>query len=140
MAERFFLDSNIVMYAIGGAHPLKLCCAKIFERIQSGHLSIVTNIEVLQEILYRYRSMGKPDLAAETALLLMEIAEEIFAVTSTDIRLAIQLLRHRPRVNVRDAIHCATMVNNRIRTILTADRHYDQFDQLRRIDPKTFLQ
>lgn len=138
MAERFFLDSNVIMYAIGGTHPLKHPCARIIERIQGHRLVVVTDTEVLQEILYRYGAIGKPDMALEIGTLVMEIVDEVFSVKADDLRLVMQLLRQQREVNVRDAIHCATMVRHRIRSIITADRDFDRFDRIRRVDPTAF--
>ncbi len=138
MAERFFLDSNIIMYAIGGPHPLKRPSTALLERVQSGQLTVVTNTEVLQEILYRYSSCGKMALALEATQLTTEIVDEIFPVTADDLQLTMELLRHAPKVSVRDAIHCATMIHHRIRSILSANRHFDRFDRIRRIDPADF--
>lgn len=138
MAERLFLDSNVIMYAIGGPHPLRRPCIAIIERIQARRLAVVTNTEVIQEILYRYRSLGKHALALETGTLVMTMVEEVFGVLPEDLRLTMELLRRHPSVNVRDAIHCATMMRNRVRTIISADRHFDQFTTLRRLDPKDF--
>lgn len=138
MKERYFLDSNIIMYAIGGSHPLKVPCVGVIQRIQERRLAVVTNTEVLQEILYRYRAIDQPDLAAETTRVVMEIVEEVLSVTVDDIHFAMELLHAKNIMNVRDAIHCATMVRNKIRSILSADRHFDQFDRIRRIDPRKF--
>lgn len=138
MAERFFLDSNIVMCAIGGPHALQKPCAAIIERVQAGRLVTVTDTEVLQEILYRYGATGKSALAIETARLVMEIADEVFSVTPDDLHFTMQLLHGQPTTTVRDAIHCATMVRHRVRSILSADHHFDRFDRIRRIDPKAF--
>ncbi|MBI4238134.1 MAG: type II toxin-antitoxin system VapC family toxin [Deltaproteobacteria bacterium] len=140
MAERLFLDSNIIMYAIGGSHPLRRPCAAVIERIQARRLSVVTNTEIVQEILYRYRALGKAALALEVGALLMAIADEVFGVLPEDMRLAMELIRRHPAVNTRDAIHCATMVRTRTRTIISADRHFDQFPALRRLDPKDFAE
>jgi len=48
-----FLDANIIMYALGGPHPLQQPCRKILEQTKSGTLLLVSDTEVLQEILYR---------------------------------------------------------------------------------------
>lgn len=138
MKERFFLDSNIIMYAIGGPHAQKLPCQRVIEHIEQHHLRVVTNTEVIQEILYRYTSIDRRALAVETSQLVMEIVEEVFSVTADDMQLVTQLVLQHPHVNVRDAVHAATMLHHRVRSILTADRHFDHFTQLRRIDPKHF--
>lgn len=138
MTERYFLDSNIIMYAIGGPHALKSPCQRVIELVEQQQLHVVTNTEVIQEILYRYTAINRRALAVETGNLVMDIVEETFSVTADDMRLAGLLVHKHAQVNVRDAVHAATMIQHRVRSILTADRHFDQFTQLRRIDPKRF--
>ena len=61
-----FIDANVVMYALGGSHPLREPCKRILEKIKARSILVVTNTEVLQEILHRYFSIGRGTLG-ETA-------------------------------------------------------------------------
>lgn len=56
-------------------------------------------------------------------------------------RLAIDLFdRHRDKgVKPRDTIHAATMKNNSITKIISADKDFDNFDFLTRIDPQDYV-
>jgi hypothetical protein len=54
----YFIDANIPMYAAGAEHPLKRPCIAILEAIAHDELAAVTNVEVVQEILYRYSALG----------------------------------------------------------------------------------
>ena len=133
--SRYFLDSNIVMYVLGGAHPLKAPSLKIFEKIRTGKMPVCTNTEVLQEILYHYYSLNRKPLAHRACELVEEIADPIFPVSIEDIRTARSLL-DRHTLPVRDAIHAASMLNHRIRYILSADSHFDHFPDIRRVFPR----
>ena len=55
----WFIDANLIMYSIGSPHPLREPCKKFLEKIKSREILGVTNTEVLQEILYRYFSIGR---------------------------------------------------------------------------------
>jgi predicted nucleic acid-binding protein len=54
-----FVDSNIPMYLIGAAHPHKTEAQLILERLIAGGQRLVTDAEVLQEILHRYTAFDK---------------------------------------------------------------------------------
>jgi predicted nucleic acid-binding protein len=54
-----FVDSNIPMYLIGAAHPHKAEAQVILERLIAAGQRLVTDAEVLQEILHRYTAIEK---------------------------------------------------------------------------------
>ena len=49
-----FVDSNIPMYLIGAPHPHKSDAQRLLEKLLSERARLVTDTEVLQEILHRY--------------------------------------------------------------------------------------
>jgi len=63
---------------------------------------------------------------------------EVLPVTREDTVQAIALHRRYPEVQARDAVHAA--VSNEVLLIVTADRHFDRFVGLRRVDPTDFDQ
>ncbi len=54
-----FVDSNIPMYLIGAAHQHKTDAQVILERLIAAGQRLVTDAEVLQEILHRYTAIEK---------------------------------------------------------------------------------
>jgi uncharacterized protein len=132
-----FLDANLIMYSLGGPHPLQDPSKKILNKIKQGVFQVVTNTEVLQEILYRYFSIRKPGLGELAYLATISLCEEIIPITLKDTDRALELLKGHPSITSRDAIHAATMLNNGVKEILSADPHFDLIPGIRRIDPAT---
>lgn len=56
-----FVDSNIPMYLVGAAHPRKIDAQQLLERTLIERSRLVTDAEVLQEILHRYVAIGRRD-------------------------------------------------------------------------------
>lgn len=52
--SRVFIDTNIPMYAAGTPHRLREPSRQVIRSIVVGRLDAVTDVEVFQEILYRY--------------------------------------------------------------------------------------
>ena len=50
------------------------------------------------------------------------------------------LYREYPDVQARDAVHAAVMRGHSLTHIVTADRHFDRFVGLRRVDPMDWEQ
>jgi hypothetical protein len=56
-----FVDSNIPMYLVGAAHPHKADAQQLLEASVSARERLVTDAEVLQEILHRYAAINRRD-------------------------------------------------------------------------------
>ena len=131
-----FLDANILMYAVGKEHPYREPCRAILRRIALDELIVVTNVEVLQELLHRYRSLGKPDLASALYAATKDLCEEVFAVTVEDLDRAHEILgASSSDLSVRDAVHAATSLRRGIEEILSTDQHFESVEGITRVDP-----
>jgi uncharacterized protein len=128
-----FLDSNIPMYVAGGDHPNRAVARRVMERVRSGRLQACTSTEVIQEILYRYASLGKLDLARQVYDLFVEMCPVVFSVTLADTDRARDLLSSVTGISARDAVHAAVMHNNGVEWIATFDRGFDAVTGIRRL-------
>ena len=98
----------------------------------------MTDAEVFQEIMHRYASLGHRENGAEVVELFLQVVQDVLPVTRKDIVAALALYRRYPNVQARDTIHAAVMQSNGVTLIVTADRHFDWFMGLRRVDPRDF--
>ena len=138
-ADAVFLDANILMYAVGAAHTLREPCRAALERAVHRETPLVTDSEVLQELLYRYFAMRRPEIAKAVYAAAIRLCHEILPVGEPHTARALALLLGRPGLSARDAVHVATMESARIRRILSTDRDFDAFSNIERIDPQAFL-
>ena len=130
-----FIDANVIMYALGGPHPLRIPCKSVLEKIKNGGIQVVSNTEVLQEILYRYFSIKKHTLAELAYSSVVDLCQNILPLTIQDTDGALELLKQVPQITSRDAIHASNMLNNGIKDILSTDPHFDLIAGIQRIDP-----
>lgn len=130
-----FLDANVLMYALGREHPYREPCRKVLRRIEALELRAVTSVEVLQELLHRYRSLGQHDRASYVYQFTRDLCVEILPVTGDDLDDAHQILARDPEISVRDAVHAATARNRGLTEILSTDRHLDDIEGIVRVDP-----
>ena len=130
-----FIDANLIMYSLGGPHSLREPCKTALEKIKNGLIQVVTDTEVLQEILYRFFSIKRYSLGELAYTSTVELCAEILPVTLKDTDRALDLLKGFPQITCRDAIHAATMINNGIKEILSTDPHFDLVPKIRRIHP-----
>jgi uncharacterized protein len=134
----YFLDTNIIMYAVGKDHPHREPCRVVLERVERDEVDIVTSVEVLQEVLHRYYSLNRPDLAELAYRSLEKGCEQILPVAKVDLDRAFDLLKAHSGIRSRDAVHAAVMLNNGLMHILSTDTHFDYIAGITRVAPGTF--
>lgn len=128
-----FIDSNVPMYLIGAPHPRKTEAQILVERLVAERRRLVTDVEVLQEILHRYAAIDRRDAIPEAIQLILELSDELFPVEEADVLRAAEIVQNPTRLTARDALHIAVMERRGIKTILSFDSDFDRWPGLERI-------
>ena len=128
-----FVDSNIPMYLVGAPHPHKTDAKRWLEELVSGQERLVTDAEVLQEILHRYVSIARPDAIQPAFNALLGVVDEVFSVDQGAVDRAKQIVLGYKALSARDAVHLAIMQIHRIKRILSFDRGFDSFPGITRL-------
>ena len=121
------------MYVAGADHPHKATARRFLDKVRSGAIAACTSTEVLQEILYRYSSLGRRDLARDVYDLFAAICPVILSVTLADTDRARDLLSAHTAISSRDAVHAAVMLNHRLEKIATFDAGFDHVPGIKRV-------
>lgn len=130
---KVFVDSNIPMYVAGREHVNREPARRFLERIRKGKVEAITSTEVLQEILYRYSSLRRLDLARGVYDLFVETCPVVLSVTLAETDRACDLLCSIPGISARDAVHAAVMLNHDLEWIATFDSGFDGVPRIRRL-------
>ena len=133
-----FIDTAVLMYAAGDAHPLREPCTRILDRVARNHLDAVTSVEVVQEIMHRYLALRRTEGAAALAEHTLDLFAPVLPVTHGVMRRVPALISRYPSLGARDAVHVATCLHEGITEIISPDRGFDAVEGLRRIDPSTY--
>jgi len=128
-----FIDSNVPMYLVGRAHPLKAKAEELLEAAVTSGQRLVTSAEVLQEILHRYVAIGRREAIAPAFDVLLDVVDEVVAVDEDDVLRARDLLLGTRTLSSRDAAHVAVMVRQGIRRIMSFDAAFDRVPGITRI-------
>ena len=126
------------MYAAGSDHPLREPCQLALNRAVDQEISLVTDAEVLQEILYRYFSIGRPGSARTVHASAIDLCDEVLPIEAGHTTRALELLIEHPQLTPRDAIHVATMQHRGLELLLSTDQDFDGLSDIERVDPVTF--
>ena len=111
---------------------------EVMRRIGEGELDATTSVEVVQQVLHRYRSIGRSDIGIALATDIMNTFAPVLPVTHAVMRRTVLLGDRYPRLSSRDLVHVATCIIEGIETIITPDSGFDAVTEVRRIDPREF--
>ena len=107
------LDANVVMYAAGADHPNKEPSVRFLERGARGEVEGALDAQSLQEILHRYRALGRWAEGRRVYDLARRLFPEILPITTPLVDRARRLLE----------------------AICSYDTEFDAVRGLRRIEP-----
>ena len=128
-----FVDTTVPMYVIGAPHPHKDDALRLLERATASHERLVTDAEVLQEILHRYVVINRRDAIQPAFDLLLDVVDEIFPIDRAAVERAKAVVLGYPALSARDAIHVATMQEHGVASIMTFDSGFDTVPGISRI-------
>lgn len=121
------------MYLVGAPHPHKSDTRRLLERAVSERQSLVTDAEVLQEILHRYVAIDRRDAIQPAFDALIGIVDQVLAVDRPIAERAKQIVLGYRQLSARDAVHIAVMEHHGIEQIMTFDSGFDGFPGITRL-------
>jgi predicted nucleic acid-binding protein len=127
------IDSNVPMYLVGGPHPNKANAERLLEKLTLERQRLVTDAEVLQEILHRYAAIDRRDAIQPAFDAILRVVDEVFAIDKTVAERAKQIVLGYRQLSARDAVHLAVMEKNGIERILSFDAGLDIFPKITRL-------
>ena len=128
-----FVDSNIPMYLVGSAHPHKVDAQRLVEQFVADRRRLVTDAEVLHEILHRYAAIERRDMIQLAFDVLLGVVSDVFSVQGSTASRAKDILLARRRLSARDALHLAVMEEQGVTEILTFDAGFDGYPGVSRL-------
>jgi hypothetical protein len=127
------IDSNIPMYLVGLDPARKIDTQRRLERLLHHRERLVTDAEVLQEILHRYTSIKRPDAIQPAFDAVLNVVDEVLAVDRAVLERAKQIVLGYQKLSARDAIHLAVMQQHGIGKIFSFDSGLDAFPGIARL-------
>jgi predicted nucleic acid-binding protein len=121
------------MYLVGAAHPHKADAQRALEQLVAQRQRLVTDAEVLQEILHRYVAIDRRTAIQPAFDAILGIVDDVLAIDLATVERAKAIVLERHRLSARDAIHVAVMERHRISRILSFDDGFDGVPGIERL-------
>jgi predicted nucleic acid-binding protein len=105
----------------------------LLERATAAGERLVTDAEVIQEILHRFSFLGRRDAIAPTVGLMLDLVDEVFAIEQAVVLRASDMVQAHAWLSTRDAVHLAVMERQQIHRIMSFDANFDRWPSVQRI-------
>jgi predicted nucleic acid-binding protein len=129
------LDTTVLVYAVGGGHPLRERCRGLVEAITDGRVEATTTVEVIQEFVHvRARRRGRGD-AAERGRELLRLLAPLMDPGEAGLALGLQLFEENEGLGPFEAVLGATTILAGADALVSADRAFSSVRGLTHIDP-----
>ena len=117
-----FVDTNVFMYAVGRAHPLREPAREFFSEAIHAQTRLYTSAEVLQELACCYLAVNRRQTLDTATSFIAKAQVEVWPLESEDVYLACRLHEQFPALSVRDLCHLASCQRRGIDRIKTFDQ------------------
>lgn len=117
-----FVDTNVLMYAVGREHPLRDEARQFFLSALESKEVLVSSAEVMQELLHAYLPVGREETLDAALTLAQGRFTQVWPVELDDVLLARVLVPRHPGLGGRDLLHLACCLRRKVERIKTFDR------------------
>jgi uncharacterized protein len=121
------------MYLVGAPHRHKADAQRLLEKLITDRQRLVTDAEVLQEILHRYVAIDRRDAIQPAFDALLGVVDQVLAVDEEVVQRAKQIVLGYRQLSARDAMHLSVMEQNGIEQILSFDSGFDAVPRITRL-------
>ena len=121
------------MYLVGAPHPRKSDTQRMLERFIGDRQRLVTDAEVLQEVLHRYVAIDRRDAIQPAFDALLGLVDEVFPVDRAAVEQARVIIMGHRRLSARDAIHLSVMEQHGVTRTMSFDAGLDGVPGIERI-------
>ncbi len=117
-----FVDTNVIMYAVGRSHPLRDEAREFFVDSLAANRPLVTSAEVLQELIHAYLPVGRINTLSAAMELATSAVQTVWPLEVEDVQHAHTLVESHPELGARDLVHLACCQRRGVTSVKTFDR------------------
>lgn len=118
---------------MGAPHPNKTNAQRLLELATARQERLVTDAEVLQEILHRYHAIQRLEAIQPAFDALLPLIDEVLPIELTTVQRAKEIVGGSVDLSARDAVHITAMEHAGIRQVMSFNAGLDQWPSLQRM-------
>lgn len=130
------LDTTVLLYTVGGDHPLRAPCADLVEAVRLGELEATTTSQVVQEFAHvRARRRGDRVEAARLAGSFVRLLAPLLPVSAPALSVGLGLFREHPGLGAFDCVLAGATLEAAATALVSSDRAFSGVPGLRHLLP-----
>ncbi len=115
------LDTTVLVYAKGAAHPLRDPCRRLIDAVAHGKLEATSTVEVIQEFVHVRAQRRERSDAVQLGGDYADLLAPLLAVDGEHLRRGLSLFEHNERLGAFDAVLAATAIDVDASAFVSAD-------------------
>lgn len=134
-----YIDTNIFLYLSDKKSPFCLTSSKLIEYLKNQRILVLTSVETVQEIIHFSQNTKQLAYGIKTAEKILETVDQILEINRKIILDYLKFVRIYKNVESRDLLHLAVSLDNKVDLIISYDKDFKKFKEIKALTPKEFL-
>lgn len=134
-----YIDTNIFLYLSDKKSPFYLTSSKLIEYLKNQEILVFTSVETIQEIIHFSQNTKQLAFGIRTAEKILETADQILEINHKIILDYLKFVSIYKNVDSRDLLHLAVSLKNKVGLIISYDKDFKKFKEIKTLTPKEFL-
>jgi uncharacterized protein len=118
------LDTPVLIYAVGGSHPLRDPARRLIAAAGSATRDLTTSPAVLQEFAHVFARRRSREEAVRHGRRWLTLLSPLVTTTPEDVPVALRLFERHERLNSFDAFLAAVALREQASALVSADRAF----------------
>lgn len=133
--NNLYLDTNFFLYLSDKSSPFHPTCTKFLRHCQKENILISTSAETIQEIIHYTKNTKQLEKGLKAAKQALSLVKVLLPVNKSTIDLYLKYAAIYKNASSRDLIHLAVCVENKIDKIITFDKDFAKFKEIKILLP-----
>lgn len=129
------VDTTVMVYAVGGSHPLREPCRAILQAISDRAVTATTTVEAIQEFAHVHARRRPRIDAARLARRYAESLAPLVTPSAEDLVEGLHMFERYVSLGSFDCILAATAMSNNVEALVSADNGFAAVRGLNHVNP-----
>lgn len=139
MTRNIYIDTNLFIYLSKPSSPFYKTCNDLIRYCKTHKILISTSVETIQEIIHYSKNIKQPLAGIGIARNTLRLIDRFYPVTESTIRLYLDQAEIYQTSGSRDLLHYVVCLENSIDKIVTLDKDFKKFNEVKILKPDEFL-
>ena len=137
--SNLYLDTNIFLYLSDKKSIYHKPCFSLINYCQDNNIDILTSTETIQEIVHYSKNTKQLTKGIIVGKNTIKLVDHLFPVTKNTIENYLDAAVDYPKAKSRDLIHLSVCVENKIKKVVSYDKDFKLFKEIKTLKPEDLV-